>query len=270
MDSSQVIPLVFLLLFAAVILLGRWIWRAKSETSALRIEPLSQVEDRQAEQRPVVSSRPELPPCQEKEDRSRRRALSKRRSKIPASASSTPKRSRKSRLVPHRQFVVIDLETTGLSSAKHEIIEIGAVKVNVDAETRHTFQTFVKAKRRLPKKITAMTGITQEIVDLQGVPLDQAMERLVQFVEDLPLVAYNASFDMGFLAAAAAKCGRPFDCEFTCALQLARKAWPGLESYRLSDVARLRKLDMSDEHRSLGDCTRTADIYFNAASKLSS
>ena len=51
-----------------------------------------------------------------------------------------------------KQFVVFDLETTGLDPLKHEIIEIGAVKVNRDSDNHTTFQALIKPVKKVPKR----------------------------------------------------------------------------------------------------------------------
>src|SRR6185312_597517 len=128
----------------------------------------------------------------------------------------------------------------------------------------------VKPERPIPRRITELTGITQAMVDAAGVPLNVALAEFIDFIGDLPLVAYNAPFDMGFLAAASKKCNLKITNEHMCALKAARQAWPDLPSHRLSDLAVLAKLPMNDLHRSLGDCMRTAHIYVAAVSKIGS
>jgi DNA polymerase III epsilon subunit-like protein len=67
-------------------------------------------------------------------------------------------------LLPPR-FVVLDLETTGLDPERNEIIEIGAIRVNRDSDVHDTFRALVKPTRRIPKRITQINGISQEMVD---------------------------------------------------------------------------------------------------------
>ena len=67
-----------------------------------------------------------------------------------------------------QQFIVVDVETTGLDSAKHKIIEIGAIKVNRDSIHHDSFQAYIKIDGKLPGKITEITGITKETLDQEG------------------------------------------------------------------------------------------------------
>lgn len=165
-----------------------------------------------------------------------------------------------------REFIVLDLETTGLSPERDEIIEFGAIRVTLDSQTLPMFQSLVKPERRIPKHITEINGISQEMVDNDGRPLREVLTEFLEFIEDLPLVTFNAEFDMGFLQSAANKHGLAINNRYTCALKLARRAWPGLPSYRLTDLAKMGNLDDDDTHRALGDCKRTVIVFTSSAS----
>ncbi|HZL50019.1 MAG TPA: exonuclease domain-containing protein [Terracidiphilus sp.] len=69
------------------------------------------------------------------------------------------------------EFVVFDLETTGLSAATNEIIEFGAIRVARNAESHLTFQSLVKPSREVSAEITRLTGISQEMLNAQGRPI---------------------------------------------------------------------------------------------------
>ncbi len=171
-------------------------------------------------------------------------------------------------MLPER-FVIFDLKTTGLRAEEHEIIEIGAIRVDRDGENHQTFQALVRPKKRVSKKITEITGITNEMVQADGIELVEALAEFRDFVGDLPLVAYNAKFNDAFLrAACAATASDHFANEICCALKLARRAWPQRKSFRLSDIARDGNLSMDDTHRALGDCRRTMIVYAAAAREV--
>jgi len=167
-----------------------------------------------------------------------------------------------------QHFVVLDLETTGLNPERSEIIEFGAIRVTLNSQTHATFQTLVKPLRRIPARITEITGITQDMVDREGLQLEDALRQFVEFIGDLPLVTFNAEFDIGFLHAAARQHGLAIPNRYTCALKRARRAWPGLSSYRLADLAKLGNLSGEDTHRALGDCSRALIIFTSATSTL--
>jgi DNA polymerase III subunit epsilon len=160
--------------------------------------------------------------------------------------------------LPER-FVVFDLETTGLDPNRHEILEIGAIRVNRASDRHDTFQTLVIPQGRIGSRITELTGITR----------DMAEAEFREFVGDLPLVAFNAEFDDAFLKAACRRVeAEGFSNEVCCALLMARRAWPNRKSYKLASLAKDGGLSDEDTHRALGDCKRTLIVYAAASSEL--
>jgi DNA polymerase III subunit epsilon len=167
-----------------------------------------------------------------------------------------------------RKFVVFDLETTGFSAIWNEIIEVGAIRVDVDSDIHDTFQALVKPLKRIPKRITTINGISQEMVDRDGEPLQTVMEEFAAFIGSLPLVSFNAEFDIRFLRESAKRTNTVINNRVSCALTMARRAWPGRDSYRLTDIAKDGNLSDEGTHRALGDCKRTVIVYTAAASIL--
>lgn len=168
-------------------------------------------------------------------------------------------------------FIVFDLETTGLKAERHEIIEVAAIRFKKGTNTHETFQSLVKPKRPVPKKITELTGITQQMVDSGGEPIEEVLAEFATFVADLRLVAFNAEFDMAFIQAAAAGAGRrPFNNPVSCALKMARRAWPQRKSFRLDDLAKDGEINEGAAHRALEDARRALIVYAAAANQLKS
>lgn len=86
------------------------------------------------------------------------------------------------------EFVVFDLETTGLSPHSDEILEIGAIKVNRDSNVSsglarcQTFQTLVKPSGHIPAMITKINGISEQMVDKDGESIETALKGFMSFV----------------------------------------------------------------------------------------
>jgi len=94
-------------------------------------------------------------------------------------------------------FVVVDLETTGLSPGRSRICEIGAVRID-ELEVTGTFQTLVRPGERLPAAVAALTGLAD--AELRRAPAPAAaVRRFLSFAGDAVLVAHNARFDLAFL-----------------------------------------------------------------------
>jgi DNA polymerase III epsilon subunit family exonuclease len=166
------------------------------------------------------------------------------------------------------QFIVVDLETTGLNAGIDEIIEIGAIKVNKNSNHHDSFQYLVKPKKKIPKRATEINGISQEMVDRDGRDSGEVIKEFVEFIGELRLVAFNADFDMGFLKFSAAEHGYKITNKTSCALKMARRAWPGLPSYKLEALAKLAGVSTQGNHRALKDCELTIFVYSAAAVKL--
>lgn len=167
-------------------------------------------------------------------------------------------------------FVVLDLETTGLDPDKHEIIEVGAIRVERDSENHATFEALVRPRTKITKRIAEITGITQVMVDEDGNELGETLREFKKFIGDHPLVSFNAKFDMAFLHNAAKTHNLEINNRTSCALEMARRAWPGRESYKQADLAKVGNLSSEGTHRALGDCRRTVIIYSAAAEILKS
>ena len=156
-------------------------------------------------------------------------------------------------------YVVFDLETTGFSSIKDKIIEIGAVKV-VKGEIIDSFSTFVNPERPIPFEITKLTSITDEMV-LEYPNIETILPQFLEFVGDAVLVAHNAGFDVGFIEQ---NCryqdiGPHFVSVDTVAL--ARVLLPTLSKYKLNVVAKALGISLENHHRAVDDAGATAEIF---------
>lgn len=166
-------------------------------------------------------------------------------------------------------FVVFDLETTGLNAEKHEIIEIAAIRYKKGTTKQDTIQSLVKTRKPIPQNITELTGITQIMIDNEGEPLKEVLEEFSAFIGDLRLVTFNDEFDMAFLQAAAKSCEmKQFNNPVSCALKMARRAWPKRRSFKLDDLASDGQFKKGAAHRALEDAHRTVIVYAAAVAEL--
>ncbi|MCG8484548.1 MAG: PolC-type DNA polymerase III [Clostridia bacterium] len=156
------------------------------------------------------------------------------------------------------EYIVFDLETTGLSSRNDEIIEIGAVKVK-DRQITDVFQTLIRPNKNISLEITRLTGISNEMVQAQP-PIEEVFHDFMAFIGDLPLVAHNAAFDVAFLKEACSKFGSILTNDAIDTIKLAKILLPDLKKYKLNVVASHLKISMKNHHRADDDAKTAAQI----------
>ncbi|ORV12663.1 hypothetical protein AWB95_12180 [Mycobacterium celatum] len=157
-------------------------------------------------------------------------------------------------------FVVVDLETTG-GAATDAITEIGAVKVR-GGEVLGEFATLVDPQRDIPPQIVRLTGITTAMV-CDAPTIGAVLPAFLEFSRGAVLVAHNARFDVGFLRAAAERCGIPWSRpQVLCTVRLARRVLTREEapSVRLAALARLFAVANQPTHRALDDARATVEV----------
>ena len=158
------------------------------------------------------------------------------------------------------EWIVVDLETTGLSVEACTILEIGAVRIS-GLQRVERFQTLVDPGRPIPSRITALTGIDRSAVD--GAP---RLERAIQDFWDWAgggssavFVAHNAQFDERFVRRALAAHRLPdWAGPVVCTRKLARRLLPSLRRYDLDTLSARFGIANGARHRALGDAEATA------------
>ena len=158
-------------------------------------------------------------------------------------------------------FIVIDLETTGLHPATDEILEFGAIRVKQDG-SEEPFHCLVRGRRPIPQQIQSLTGITDQLLEQQGIAMPQALEQFMAFIGRERLVGYHISFDLEFLRA---------ECKRQCCpvpvnrcldlLDLARREVDGVPDYKLATLAEYFSLERQSIHRALPDCYLALALY---------
>ncbi len=164
------------------------------------------------------------------------------------------------------EYVVFDLETTGLDSQSDRIIEIAAVKVK-DGEVVGRFSTFVDPERNISDKIVRLTGITNSMV--AGAP-DQktAVSSFLDFARGSILVAHNAAFDTSFIRYACNKFGFEYGFAALDTLALSRLLYPELKAHKLDKVCEHLHVLLDGHHRAINDAEATAGIMLKMFAEL--
>ena len=167
----------------------------------------------------------------------------------------------------HREFVIFDVETTGLSSVYDTIIEIGAVKMK-DGVVLDRFDKFINPHHELSEQTINLTSITDEMVqaaDDEAVVIKQFMD----FYGDRPLCGHNVQFDVGFVNAALKRCNLPQITQpVVDTLEVSRLLHPEQSRHTLDSLCRKYNVVLEHHHRANQDAEATGYLMFKLLDDL--
>lgn len=164
---------------------------------------------------------------------------------------------------PTYRYVVLDVETTGLSPGNGDrVIEIGAVAID-DQGIIEEFHSLIDAGRKIPKTVQEIHGITNEM--LAGKPRSEEIIPLFhEFIAGAILIGHNAKFDVSFLKHEFERLRLNLTNMYLCTLKMSRKLYPHLPNHKLKTVGRylfgesIKEMKM---HRALADARLAAMIW---------
>jgi DNA polymerase III epsilon subunit family exonuclease len=173
-----------------------------------------------------------------------------------------------SRALNELDFVVLDVEAIGARAVPARIIELGAYRLR-SGKIIDEFQTLINPGAPLPRFITALTGITDEMLasaprfaDIVGAWLD--------FSGEAVLVAHNSMFDLALLNQEIARVfpGCRMRNPELCTVKLARRIVHNLDSHNLDTLAEHFGFEIPERHRAAGDARATAQILLRLLDQL--
>lgn len=171
----------------------------------------------------------------------------------------------KSRLIFPDDYVVIDIETTGLSPELDDIIEIAGIKYK-NGEKIDEFSSLVKPPREDGEEyvwdyITKLTGITNEM--LKDAPTtSEVIPMFYSFIGDSVLMGHNVNFDINFLYDEFSRViNKPLTNDFIDTMRMSRRVHPEEKHHRLKDLVKRYDITQKRAHRALDDCEVTKEIY---------
>lgn len=159
----------------------------------------------------------------------------------------------------NQEFVVFDLETTGLSSKHNMITEIGASKVR-NGNIVDTFSALVNPEQKIPHFIVELTGITNEMVENERT-IDLVLPEFLEFIGDAAVVAHNAKFDIGFIKEQAMRLSVDFNPVVLDTLTLAKLLLTEVKRFNLKRISRYLNVSLNNHHRAVDDSNATAQIF---------
>jgi len=161
-------------------------------------------------------------------------------------------------------YAIVDTETTGVSAARGQIIEIGILRVE-GGKLVKTFKSLINPGRLLSHTIAGITGITD--AELEAAPyFEDIAEEIYEMLSGAVLVAHNARFDYSFIKAEFARLERKYTAKTLCTVKLSRMAFPGQGAHNLDAVIEAHGLSCISRHRAYDD----AEVlwqFFTAAEK---
>lgn len=157
------------------------------------------------------------------------------------------------------EFIVFDIETTGLNPQSDEIIEIGAVKIK-NYQAIDKFSALINPGRDIGEEIIKLTGITNEMV-CNKPGIEDVLPEFIKFAGNAPVVAHNAKFDTGFIRDKFNRMGLSFNNAILDTLLLARWLLPNLKRHKLNNVAEHFGVSLENHHRAVDDAGATAEVF---------
>ena len=158
-------------------------------------------------------------------------------------------------------YVLFDLETTGLSTENDQVVEISALKVTC-GEITDEFSTLVDPGMHIPYQASCINGITDDMVK-DAPDMEHALKDFISFIGNSVLVGHNIKrFDLGFIQRDAVRFfGKPIGNDYVDTLSLSRKYLPDLCSHSLGSLADHYNISYEGAHRALADCHINKQVY---------
>lgn len=160
-----------------------------------------------------------------------------------------------------KDYVLFDLETTGISCFRDEIIEISALKVR-NGQVVEEFSELVNPHRPIPWQASQVNNITDKMV-ADKPDFAQVLPRFLDFAGEDVLVGHNiAGFDMKFIYRDCERfLGQTLTNDYIDTLNIAKKVFPAWHHRRLGDLAEHYGLSTVGAHRALADCKMNQIVF---------
>lgn len=158
-------------------------------------------------------------------------------------------------------YVLFDLETTGLSTENDQVVEISALKVT-GGEVTDEFSTLVNPGMHIPYQASCINGITDDMVK-DAPDTEHALKNFIFFIGKSILVGHNIKrFDLGFIQRDSVRFfGKQITNDFVDTLPLSRRYLPDLTSHSLESLADHYDVSYEGAHRALADCHINKKVY---------
>ncbi|MBP3337943.1 MAG: 3'-5' exonuclease [Lachnospiraceae bacterium] len=156
-------------------------------------------------------------------------------------------------------YILLDLETTGLSAKEDAIIEIGALKV-VDGKIVDKIETFINPARKIPHRITEVTGINDEMVE-NAPYIAEVIADVVKFLQGFTIIGHNVMFDYSFLKRTAVNHKYTLETKVIDTLKISRQLLTDLPKKSLEYLCNHFGIKDENHHRAINDAYVAGELY---------
>ncbi len=157
------------------------------------------------------------------------------------------------------EYAIVDIETTGGSPTTSKITEI-AIVITDGEKIIDQYETLLYPEQNIPYNITALTGISNEMV-AHSPKFFEVAKTILSYLEGRIFVAHNVNFDYGFVRQEFKSLGYSYESENMCTVRLSRKAFPGLPSYSLGKLTKSLGITLNNAHRAMADTMATVEVF---------
>lgn len=156
-------------------------------------------------------------------------------------------------------YAILDVETTGLSAKSEKITEI-AIYIHDGKKIVDEFSTLIDPERKIPYRITQITGINNKMV--AGAPkFYEVAKKIIEFTDGKTIVGHNVTFDYNFIRSEFEEFDYDFKRKTLCTCKLSRKLIPMQKSYGLGNLCNALNIENPNRHRAAGDAFATTRLF---------
>lgn len=159
----------------------------------------------------------------------------------------------------HENYTVVDIETTGLSPQKDDIIELSALKVR-DNKVVEEFSTLLKSSKGVSSFISGLTGITNSMLNNAPI-IEDVLPEFLAFIGNDIILGHNVNFDMRFIKAKTQLVLNKMVENSIMDTMIFAKRNLELPNFKLTTIAQYYNIDTKNNHRGLKDCYITFEVY---------
>lgn len=159
------------------------------------------------------------------------------------------------------EYIVVDLETTGLDPYKGcEIIEIGITEI-INGEIVKNYSRLIKPKNSIPNFIIDITNIDNDMVKNEE-SIENILPKFREYIGDRVIIAHNAKFDLKFLNYYLEKMNLNPITKYICTLELLKqnKSYKG-KNKKLETACKYYNIENINAHRADSDTLATAKLF---------